>query len=299
MQRQKHAGVYICVQPLWQLCRCIASANAQAPEQPRGLRRGAEDGPSWSVCTLCECSHCGLPLRPRGPSALPLRAVSSLSPPPQLPLHSPRSAAAEWLPRLPLVRPRISPTRHQPLHAAQAAGACMHAVHAFPRGSSCFKSGGDGFSCAFLRMSFPLDERHPVGPCERGRNYSGLEFEDDALVVLYNYLVSTEGSAAVDMHKLLKPPYGRVPTAAARVSSSPRSCRENIRMHACTHAYTRVHACVCMHGTAVAMHGTAVAAALKASCGECLSVQPGGGCSSFGRAITEDVPPSFIFGSVG
>lgn len=91
-------------------------------------------------------------------------------------------------------------------------------------------------------MNTPLDERRPVGPCERRLAYSGLEFEDDALIVLYSYLVSTEGSAAVDMHKLLKPPFGRVPTAAAR---------------------------------------------------------PGGGCSSFGRAIMEDGPANFIFGTIG
>lgn len=85
-------------------------------------------------------------------------------------------------------------------------------------------------------INTPIHAQHLGAPC------SGLDFENDALVALYNYLVSSEGAAAVDLNKLLKPPYGRVPTAAAR---------------------------------------------------------PGGGCSSFGRAITEQEPLSFIFGPVG
>ncbi|KAL8424548.1 hypothetical protein Efla_005654 [Eimeria flavescens] len=86
-------------------------------------------------------------------------------------------------------------------------------------------------------MNTPLEEPRPGGP-----SFSGLDFNDDTLAVLYAYLVSSEGAAAVDAFKLLKPPYARVPTAAAR---------------------------------------------------------PGGGCSSFGRAITEDGPTNFIFGSAG
>lgn len=91
-------------------------------------------------------------------------------------------------------------------------------------------------------MNTPLDERFPQGSREGDPTYSGLEFKDDALAMLYSYLVSSDGSAAVDMYKLLKPPFGRVPTAAAR---------------------------------------------------------PGGGCSSFGRAITEEGQTNFIFGPVG
>ncbi|KAL8273581.1 hypothetical protein Esti_002508 [Eimeria stiedai] len=91
-------------------------------------------------------------------------------------------------------------------------------------------------------MNTPLDEGPLVGPRVWGPSYSGLSFDGDTLAVLYNYLVCSEGSAAVDMHKLLKPPFGRVPTAAAR---------------------------------------------------------RGGGCSSFGRAITEEGAARFIFGPVG
>ncbi|KAL8444722.1 hypothetical protein Emag_005351 [Eimeria magna] len=91
-------------------------------------------------------------------------------------------------------------------------------------------------------MNTPLDEGPLVGPRVGGPSYSGLSFDDDTLAVLYNYLVCSEGSAAVDMHKLLKPPFARVPTAAAR---------------------------------------------------------RGGGCSSYGRAITEDGAARFIFGPVG
>ncbi|KAL8427142.1 hypothetical protein ACSSS7_007867 [Eimeria intestinalis] len=91
-------------------------------------------------------------------------------------------------------------------------------------------------------LNTPLDEGPLVGPRVGGPSYSGLSFDDDTLAILYHYLVCNEGSAAVDMHKLLKPPFGRVPTAAAR---------------------------------------------------------RGGGCSSFGRAITEDGAARFIFGPVG
>ena len=66
-------------------------------------------------------------------------------------------------------------------------------------------------------MSSPVDERFEVCPPLRGPAYSGLEFQNEALVVLYSYLVCTEGAAEVDFHKLLRAPYARAPTAGARV----------------------------------------------------------------------------------
>ncbi|KAL8447802.1 hypothetical protein Emed_004097 [Eimeria media] len=142
-------------------------------------------------------------------------------------------------------------------HAANGAGSHLSAavyVHLFraPRRTAAYTS-SHKFACTHalclglvcphaFRMNTPLDEGPLVGPRVGGPSYSGLSFDDDTLAVLYNYLVCSEGSAAVDMHKLLKPPFGRVPTAAAR---------------------------------------------------------RGGGCSSYGRAITEDGAAGFIFGPVG
>lgn len=176
-------------------------------------------------------------------------------------------------------------------------------------------------------MNTPFDDRHPVGPRERGPTYSGLEFEDDALVVLYTYLVNTEGSAAVDMHKLLRSPYGRVPTAAARV-----------RYIFIIHMYIYSHICAPFYETYsfignnskalnciqlfrgfadkadvqrrentgtqnVWAHRFCTYLAIyiyKYVVGDAAHLlQPGGGCSSFGRAITEDGPTDFIFGPVG
>ncbi|OEH74969.1 hypothetical protein cyc_00465 [Cyclospora cayetanensis] len=79
-------------------------------------------------------------------------------------------------------------------------------------------------------MNTPVDDGCLMGSSEIRHQAAGLSFEPEALLVLYNYLVCTEGNASVDPHKLLKPPYARVPTAAARpgggCSSFGRSVRE-------------------------------------------------------------------------